>query len=160
MDMYVKDQKAENVSTAFKTMLAQKGNSITALSESVYGQTAFSSLDKIKKQLSGSTEEVVAAIKADVAGQLYSDILKTYVSNVSPRLNELQSNINRLQRNYMQAQMDVFSTKAFYPDANSTLRVTYGNVKNYQPRDGVKYDLQTYMEGVMEKYVPDRKSVV
>ena len=154
MDMYVKDQKAENVSPAFKTMLEQKGNSVTALSESVYGQTAFSSLDKIKKQLSGSTEEVVAAIKADVAGQLYSDILKTYVSNVSPRLNELQSNINRLQRNYMQAQMDVFSTKAFYPDANSTLRVTYGNVKNYQPRDGVKYDLQTYMEGVMEKYVP------
>ena len=74
MDMYVKDQKAENVSPAFKTMLEQKGNSVTALSESVYGQTAFSSLDKIKKLLSGSTEEVVAAIKADVAGQLYSDI--------------------------------------------------------------------------------------
>ena len=48
----------------------------------------------------------------------------------------------------------VFKEKSFYPDANSTLRVTYGNVKTYQPRDGVKYDLQTYMEGVMEKYVP------
>ncbi len=154
MEMYIKDQKAENISPAFKRMLAEKGNSVTALSEAVYGQTSFSSLDKIKKLLSGNTEETVAAIKADVAGQMYSDILKTYVSNVSPRLNELQSEINRLQRNYMQAQMDVFSTKAFYPDANSTLRVTYGNVKTYQPRDGVKYDLQTYMEGVMEKYVP------
>ncbi len=154
MDMYVKDQKTENVSRAFKTMLEQKGNSYAVLSKDVYEQTAFSSLDNIKKLLSGSTEEAIANIKADIAGQLYTDILKTYVSNVSPRLNELQSDINRLQRIYMKAQMDVFSTKAFYPDANSTLRVTYGNVKNYQPRDGVKYDLQTYMEGVMEKYVP------
>jgi hypothetical protein len=154
MDMYVKDQKAENVSPAFKTMLGEKGNSVIALSEAVYSQTSFNSLDKIKKLLSGSKDDVVAAINSDVAGQLYSDILKTYTSNVSPRLNELQSDINRMQRNYMQAQMDVFSTKTFYPDANSTLRVTYGNVKKYQPRDGVKYDLQTYMEGVMEKYVP------
>jgi hypothetical protein len=154
MEMYVKDQKAEYVSPAFKSILTEKGNSVTALSEVVYSQSAFGSLGKIKKLLGGNMEEVIAAIKTDVAGQLYSDILKTFVSNVSPRLNELQSEINRLQRNYMQAQMDVFSTKAFYPDANSTLRVTYGNVKTYQPRDGVKYDLQTYMEGVMEKYVP------
>ena len=154
MDMYVKDQKAEFISPAFKTMLAEKGQSVTALSEAVYSQTSFSSLDKIKKLLNGSNEEAIAAIKADAAGQLYTDIFKTYVSNVSPQLNAIQSDINRLQRHYIQAQMDVFSNKAFYPDANSTLRVTYGNVKNYQPRDGVKYEFQSYMEGVMEKYIP------
>jgi hypothetical protein len=154
MDMYVTDQKAEYVSPSFKSMLEEKGKSITALSTAVYGQTSFSSFDKIKKLLSGSTEEVINAIKADIAGQLYSDIFKTYVTKVSPQLNDLQSDINRMQRNYMQAQMDVFSNKAFYPDANSTLRVTYGNVKPYQPRDGVQYEFQSYMEGVMEKYVP------
>ena len=47
MDMYVKDQKAENVSPALKTMLEQKGNSVTALSESVYGQTAYLSIINI-----------------------------------------------------------------------------------------------------------------
>ncbi len=154
MEMYITDQKAGYISPIFKSMLEEKGKSITALSNAVYGQTSFNSLEKIKKLLSSSSEEVVAAIKADIAGQLYSDIFKTYVSNVSPQLNALQSDINRLQRNYMQAQMDVFSNKAFYPDANSTLRVTYGHVKNYQPRDGVKYEFQSYMEGVMEKYVP------
>jgi Peptidase S46 len=154
MEMYITDQKAEFISPAFSTMLTEKGKSYTALSEAVYSQTSFNSFDKIKKLLGGSAADAVAAIKADIAGQLYADILKTYVTNVSPQLNSIQADINRLQRNYMQAQMDVFSTKAFYPDANSTLRVTYGNVKTYQPRDGVKYDLQTYMEGVMEKYVP------
>ncbi len=154
MEMYVTDQKAAFISPSFNTMLTEKGKYYTALSEAVYSQTAFSSFDKIRKLLDRSPADVVVAIKADIAGQLYADILKTYVNNVSPQLNALQSEINRLQRNYMQAQMDVFSTKAFYPDANSTLRVTYGKVKTYQPRDGVKYDLQTYMEGVMEKYVP------
>ncbi|MFN8247199.1 MAG: S46 family peptidase [Ferruginibacter sp.] len=54
----------------------------------------------------------------------------------------------------MKAQMEVFSDKSFYPDANSTLRVTYGNVKGYHARDAVRYDFYTYMDGVMEKYKP------
>ena len=79
---------------------------------------------------------------------------KTYTTNVSPRLNELQSNINQWQRSYMKAQLEVFPEKKFYPDANGTLRVTYGNVKPYQPRNGVSYHYYTYMEGIMEKYKP------
>ena len=54
----------------------------------------------------------------------------------------------------MEAQLTVFNDKVFYPDANSTLRVAYGNVKGYKPRDGMNYDFYTYMDGVMEKYKP------
>ena len=54
----------------------------------------------------------------------------------------------------MQAQMEVMKEKRFYPDANSTLRVTYGNVKGFQARDAVKYDYYSYLDGVMEKYKP------
>ncbi len=154
MEMYVNDQKAENVSAQFRSILNDNGRSFAALANSVYTQTSFASLDKIKAILNGSASEAVAAIKADVAGKLYSDIFKTYVTNVSPRLNELQSNINQLQRSYMQAQIDVFTKKTFYPDANSTLRVTYGNVKGYRARDAVQYDFYTYLDGVMEKYKP------
>ncbi|MEO6254477.1 MAG: S46 family peptidase, partial [Ferruginibacter sp.] len=154
MEMYVTDQKDEYVSPAFKRMLKKKGNSFTTLANTVYSQTDFTSLDKIKKILAGSATDVVIAIRTDVAAKLQADILNTYTTNVSPSLNAMQADINQLQRTYMQAQMDVFSKKIFYPDANSTLRVTYGNVKPYEPRDGVKYDFQSYMDGVMEKYVP------
>ena len=82
------------------------------------------------------------------------DMQQTYGSKVAGNINEIQTQINQLQRLYMQAQMDVFTEKAFYPDANSTLRVTYGQVKSAYPKDGVKYDIQTYMEGIMEKYKP------
>jgi hypothetical protein len=51
--------------------------------------------------------------------------------------------------------MEVFtSDKKFWPDANSTLRVTYGNVEGYDPRDGVYYHPKSYLSGIMEKYVP------
>ena len=50
--------------------------------------------------------------------------------------------------------MAVMKDKRFYPDANSTLRITYGKVKGYQPKDGVQYHYYTYLDGVMEKYIP------
>ena len=81
-------------------------------------------------------------------------MVKTYQTEVQGKLNEIQSRINKLQRTYMQAQMEVMKEKKFYPDANSTLRVTYGNVKGYNARDAVKYDYYTYLDGVMEKYKP------
>ena len=41
-----------------------------------------------------------------------------------------------------------------FPDANSTLRLTYGKVNGYSPKDATAYAAKTYMEGVMEKYIP------
>jgi hypothetical protein len=54
----------------------------------------------------------------------------------------------------MRAQMEVMKEKTFYPDANSTMRVTFGNVKGYNPRDAVGFDFYTYLDGVIEKYKP------
>jgi hypothetical protein len=59
-----------------------------------------------------------------------------------------------VQKKYMKALMEVFPNKRFFPDANSTLRVTYGQVRGYEPRDGVYYNTTTYLDGVIEKYVP------
>ena len=156
MGMYVTDQKPEYVSPSLMNMLMviKASNPFAEISKTVYSQTAFNSFEKIKTLLNGNTATAIAAIKADIAGQLYTDIFTTYITKVSPQLNDLQSTINQLQRTYMQAQMDVYSSKTFYPDANSTLRLTYGNVKGYQPRDGVKYDYYSYLDGVMEKYKP------
>ena len=156
MSLYVNDQATEYVSPALRNelMVMKNASPFTELSKMVYSNTAFTSLDKIKALLNGNTADAIAAIKGDKAGIWFTDIFTTYVTHVSPKLNELQAELNRLQRSYMQAQMDVFTKKMFYPDANSTLRITYGNVKAYQPRDAVKYDFYTYLDGVMEKYKP------
>jgi Peptidase S46 len=154
MEMYVNNQKEENVSPMLKKLLAENGNSFAALAKSIYSQTLLADLNKTKNLINGVGTSDIQRISNDVAAALYSDIFKTYVTNVSLKLNELQNTINQLQRSYMQAQMDVFTKKVFYPDANSTLRLTYGNVKGYTARDAVQYNFYTYLDGVMEKYKP------
>ena len=154
MEMYVSKQEAAYISLAVKLLLTEQQQSYSNTANFIYTNSSFPSFDKIKELLKGSPQEVVNRIREDVAGKLQTDISKTYTTNVSPRINEIQGKINRLQRSYMQAQLEVFAEKTFYPDANSTLRVTYGNVKGYQPKDAVKYNYYTYLDGVMEKYVP------
>lgn len=154
MEMYVKDQKEMNISPIFKTMLAQNDNSYTKTADLLYTASQLTSYNKIETLLNSNAKDAIEIIQKDPAYQLTVDMQKTYSDAVGSKLNELQAHINQLQRTYMQAQMDVFTEKKFYPDANSTLRVTYGNVKGYAPRDGVKYDYYTYLDGVMEKYKP------
>ena len=54
----------------------------------------------------------------------------------------------------MQAQLEMMPDKKFFPDANSTLRVTYGKVNGYSPKDAIYYAPESTLKGVMEKYVP------
>lgn len=154
MEMYVKDQKPEYVSPVLKKMLAENSNSITDVAAKVYSQSLFTSPLKFKQLLDVVATKGNNAIKEDIAFILFNDVIKTYTENVRPKLDEYQNTINQLQRTYMQAQMDVFTQKTFYPDANSTLRLTYGNVKGYKARDAVQFDYYTYLDGVIEKYKP------
>lgn len=53
----------------------------------------------------------------------------------------------------MKALMQMHPDKKFYPEANFTLRVTYGKVKGYSPKDAVKYDYFTTLKGIIEKKI-------
>ena len=154
MEMYAKDQPEEYRSPVLKEMLTSAGGSFQQLAAKIYGETQFYDPAIAMKLLNKPSAELLQDLKSRQLIKLYTDILKTYQVNVQPRLNELQATINNLQRTYMQAQMEVMKEKKFYPDANSTLRVTYGKAKSYNARDAVKYDYYTYLEGVMEKYKP------
>ncbi|MDL2243067.1 S46 family peptidase, partial [Bacteroidales bacterium OttesenSCG-928-K03] len=63
--------------------------------------------------------------------------------------------IDSTMRFYMKAQMEFEKDKVFYPDANFTLRVTYGNVSGFNPQDAVTYNYFTTLEGIMEKEDPN-----
>lgn len=99
--------------------------------------------------------ELVKVLKNDPFVKLFTEIKKTYTQNVEPHYTKLQEEINALQKRYMAAQMDTDKERKFFPDANSTLRVTYGQVKGSEPADAVKYHYQTTLDGVIEKYIPN-----
>jgi hypothetical protein len=154
MQLYVEDQEKSNVSAAVMEKLAANGNSFQKLADKVFSETDIHNEKNTLGRLEQPAADVVNYIKNNSAFRLYNDIVRTYQTQVQSKLNEIQARINKLQRAYMQAQMDVFKEKKFYPDANSTLRVTYGNVKGYEARDAVKFDNYTYLDGVMEKFKP------
>jgi hypothetical protein len=153
MDMYITDQPDQYVSALLKKQVTDAG-STTMLATKIYSNKDFTDAVAMMKLLDKPTTELIAALKSNELIALYSDIVKTYQASIQGKLNEIQTHINKLQRTYMKAQMEVMKEKKFFPDANSTLRVTYGNVKGYNPRDAVKYDYYTYLDGVMEKYKP------
>ncbi len=154
IELYINDQKKEFISKYLSDKLSFYQGDISKLSEEIYSTTGFTSFEKIKTILTESPETAIGLLKSDIAFMMYEDMVKTYKSAVSPKINEFQPLITRLQRNYMQALLEVFKEKRFYPDANGTMRVTYGNVKGYEPRDAVKYDFYTYSDGILEKYKP------
>jgi hypothetical protein len=124
------------------------------MAEEFFDDTDVDEADKVTKLFEKNPKDLVEKYRKDKLYSLLSGINNTYNKNIGTTYGSSQANINALQRTYMQAQMEVFKEKAFYPDANSTLRVAYGQVKPYEPRNGVYYKAFTYLDGVMEKYKP------
>lgn len=86
--------------------------------------------------------------------QLSKAMYEHYFQVIAAGLRDYEVEIKKKQAEYVAALPMAFPDKPFYPDANSTLRVAYGQVKGYEARDAVEYSYQTYLNGVMEKYIP------
>ncbi len=154
LQKYVQDQKPENIPAMLQDQLKQVNGDYTLLIDQLYSKSVLIDSVMFSQLLVADVESSVRTLKNDPAYLLYTALQSNYTTVAGSKLNEVQARVNSLLRTYMAAQMEVFKEKAFYPDANSTLRVTYGKAKSYRPRDGVNYGMYTYLDGVMEKYVP------
>ena len=93
-------------------------------------------------------------IKKDPIYKLMLSCYKKFSTDVRPQYEKLDAETNRLNRIYMKGMRELVTNKKYYPDANSTLRVAYGKVEGYYPRDGVFFNYYTTLNGVMEKENP------
>ncbi|MDP4214947.1 MAG: S46 family peptidase [Bacteroidota bacterium] len=93
-------------------------------------------------------------LQADPAYRHASAFLKNWQGKFEPFFRDFTATNNELGRLYLKGIMQMDPKKVRYPDATFTMRVSYGNVKSYNPRDAVHYDYVCTMKGVMEKYVP------
>ena len=90
-----------------------------------------------------------------------SEILAKYRDLYQSIPAESRDNLTRGQRDFVDGILQINSgRKLMCPDANSTIRLTYGNVKAYEPRDGVTYHYYTTLEGVMQKENPNSTEFV
>jgi len=81
-------------------------------------------------------------------------------SEMRGAMKSYNSKIDEGKRLYMQGMIEMYPEKNFYPNANSTMRLTYGTVGDYEPRDAVRYLHHTTLSGVMEKEDPDNYEFV
>lgn len=86
--------------------------------------------------------------------KLMNMFITNYIVNIRPAMNMSNESLDKAKRLYVKGLMEMNPDHRYASDANSTMRVTYGQVLDYYPADAVHYDLYTTMDGVMEKYVP------
>lgn len=123
--------------------------------KSIFATSKLTSYDGLKGLLDGDAKSVIAKMNQDPGFALVKTIAEAYNKNVAPKYDELNLKNIALQRTYMKGILELSPKSArIFPDANSTLRVTYGKVKGYKPSDAVSYEPMTYLDGVMEKYIP------
>ena len=150
MDAFNKQMSNEFKPTFFTEKLSKYG-SLEAWRDDLYAHTLFTDKTKVMNL----TKEDMATIEADPAYEMYHAFNQWYKNDLQPVISETTREIYLSNRKYMKAQMEYQPEKAFYPDANLTLRVAYGKVAGYSPSDAVYYSPVSTLKGIIEKDDPN-----
>lgn len=133
--------------------LAQKETA--ELVNEIYKKSAFSNKEKSLLMLTYLEKGNVKKLQQDPAFQLASEMTHIYQNKIQPICSVNENKIELLSRKYVKALMEHLPDyRKYYPDANSTLRVSYGIIDGYEPRDAVHYTPFTTFDGLVDKYIP------
>ena len=133
-----------------KGKLSEYG-SVKAWKDDLYKKTVFTD----KARVAALTKDDLEALYKDPAYELHNAFMTWYAGEIRPVVDDLNAKIRLANRDYMRGQMAFEPDQAFYPDANLTLRVAYGNVKGYSPADGAYYAPVSTLKGIIEKDNPE-----
>ncbi len=93
-------------------------------------------------------------LKGDAAVQYAASFIEDYNSKYQSNADAFTNKRAELSKEYVHELMEQKPEKNFYPDANSTMRISYGKVLGYEPQDGVQYNYFTTLDGLIAKYKP------
>ena len=143
----------EESPVSFQNSSVKEAN-VSVLAQNIYSNSSLTNLNSMEVMLSGTSDAVIKKINEDPGYSFGKTLVDNFYQNIDPKYQGLNLQIKAVQKVYMKALIETFPDERFFPDANGTLRVTYGKVKGYQPKDAVVYEPVSYLEGVLEKYQP------
>ena len=143
-----KNVPVESQPAWFREQLARYG-SVQAWKDDLYSRSLFT--DRAKVEALTPSDD----LSEDPALQIYAAFLDWYRKDIYPVIQETGAALRVANRTYMQGQMDFEPQRDFYPDANLTLRIAYGQVAGYEPYDGAYYHPVSTLKGIIEKDNPD-----
>ena len=126
-----------------------KGN-IDKFVDDIFARSLFATEAKLNTFLS---KPVLKTLEADPVYLATTSIFKT-AGEVSKASGQFDASLATGKRLWIAALMEMVPEKTQYPDANSTMRLSYGTVQDYDPRDAVTYKYYTTLQGVVDKYKP------
>jgi len=155
MDMYGKNLDPKWQAPEYKKIRESCRGDFNALAGKIYPGSPFTDAQRFISFVNSLNKKSAGKVKKNIFYVLINGINEFLSANVRGEVTRLNSEIQKLNRVYMAAQMEFEKERVFYPDANSTLRVTYGHVKGYYSRDAVYFTHYTTLNGIMEKDNPE-----
>ena len=131
----------------YETIRKKYKGRVEAYVDALYDNSIFSSEKNLEKFLKKPT---VKAIERDLA-KAYSAGKWDFYHKMQDRLRSTETELQLLHKTYVRGLCEMYAPTPKSPDANFTIRLTYGSVEPYSPADGVRYDYFTTLEGVMQK---------
>ncbi|MBI5010955.1 MAG: S46 family peptidase, partial [Bacteroidia bacterium] len=155
MTLYNKNLEEKWQAPEFIKLKNSCNGDFAEVADELYRKTIFAEEKKFKYFVSNMNSASIAKLHKDPFYQLATGVTGFLAEKVRPDLQALNSELQQLNTDYMTLQLEYASDKVFYPDANSTLRVAYGNVKGYYSNDAVYYTHYTTLKGIIEKDNPE-----
>lgn len=158
LEAYRKSVTPDALPEIYKTIDKKFKGNYSKYTDYLFSKSVFTSQDKLVKALKKSkydlTKDPVAVFGKDVQKKMTELRTKEY--------DEALANIDNNKRLYEAALKEWYAAKdkPMYPDANFTMRLTYGQILGYKPADGVDYEFYTTTKGVLEKEDPENPEFV
>jgi hypothetical protein len=151
LDFYMNDLSSDMRPAAFNDMIAKyKGNTV-AMAKKLFECSILVDKDRAVKFLENPSAK---KLKKDIGVKFSGIMLDFYLNGIRAMFAEADQKRATADRLYKAALFQMHPDKAFAPDANSSMRFTYGQVLDYSPGDAMQYKHYTTMKGVIEKYQP------
>jgi len=154
LKVYSEDVDKTQQPEIFNEITKKYKNDFEKYARDIYSKSFFVSESKMNEALR-KVGKNYKKLQKDPMYELMLSCVSKYNTDVRGQYAKMDAEINNLNRLYMKGIRELNTNKKYYPDANSTLRVAYGKVEGYYPRDGVMYNYFTTLDGVMEKEIPN-----
>ncbi|MFA8436452.1 MAG: S46 family peptidase [Marinifilaceae bacterium] len=155
LKMYNENIEAKFLPDAFEEVNKKYKGDFNAYAQKAYEKSVFVDAARIESFLNEYKTSAYKKIEKDPVYRMAISIRELYSVKIYPKYSELSRKASKLQRTYLAGLMLMQKDKVFYPDANSTLRVHFGKVAGYSPKDAVTYKHYTTLTGIIEKDNPE-----
>jgi hypothetical protein len=139
--------------TLSEHMSKNAGEGMLAARE-IYKNSVYHDRAALEALLARPGKRMVKKLSQDPIYKISDEILIRYRTNVSDQYDAFRYEEDILMGTYVKGIMELMPDKNYWPDANSTLRLSFGKAEGSEPMDGLVYKSYTTLDGIVEKYVP------